>query len=166
MQDSCWYTTLYTFYVLLSQLIVNILFQKGLLYNYSGGWNSVRLKTNCAQNSNRSPLFGFPMAFGFPIVFEQNVTLLVQNHWKSQKGGHFVQNHWNVLKFGFTIVWFWNSQDHSNSLCYYRPFQNHAIGNPNLKMFGIPKYLVFHCGWYSNVIKCAGTTNPLYPVGI
>ena len=33
------------------------------------------------------------------------------------------------------MVQFWNGRDHS----YSQPFQNGTIGNPNFKMFGIPK---------------------------
>ena len=46
-----------------------------------GGWN-----TGSVGNSNGRPLFGFPMAFGFPVVYhsEQNGNHFAQN----QKNGH------------------------------------------------------------------------------
>ena len=74
---------------------------------YSGGWNIERVR-----NSNGSPLFGFPIAFGFSMVFffEQNGSHFVYNHCKSEhNGGHFVQNHSKLeqwLPFCSDFQWF------------------------------------------------------------
>ena len=62
-----------------------IFFLKCTKGEYSGCW-----KTKFILNFNGNPLFGFPMACSFPMVFcfEQSGCHFVQNHQKSEQNGH------------------------------------------------------------------------------
>ena len=108
--------------------IFDLLNKDGITYNYSEGWNTKHIR------NSGSPLFRFPMAFGFPIVlrFEQN-------------GLHFVHIPNGAILFGFPVILFRNGRNHSYSYCFDPPSQNWPIRNLNFKTFGIPMYLVFQC---------------------
>ena len=108
---------------------------------YIVGWNIKQV-----WNSNCSPLFGFPMGFGFPMTFEiwnKMVAILSKSIGNPYKMA--------AILFGFPMDQFWNGRYHSYSYCCDQPFQNQTLGNWKYKKFGIPMCLVFQCVWYSNV---------------
>ena len=76
-------------------------------FEYIGGWN-----TECVLNSNCNSLFGFPMGFGFPMLFH----LCPKSLEIKTKLPPFC---------GFPMVWFTNGQDHS-----YGAMTNHSKTKP------------------------------------
>ena len=99
---------------------------------YSGGWN-----TEGVWNSNGSLLLGYPMAFGFLMMFcfEQMAAILSKTIGNPNKMA--------TILFRLPMVWFKKGQVHSYSYSYNRPFQNRTIGNLNFKTFSILMSLVF-----------------------